>query len=63
MTVCMGAGSRTCLSQTPAYEVFNYTLEKNITIDALVNNAGFGDFGNFWEVDAQRRPISCKSTS
>lgn len=27
-----------------AYEVFNYTLEKNITIDALVNNAGFGDF-------------------
>lgn len=38
-----------------AYEVFNYTLEKNITIDALVNNAGFGDFGNFWEVDAQRQ--------
>jgi len=32
-----------------AYEVFNYTLEKNITIDALVNNAGFGDFGNFWD--------------
>ena len=38
-----------------AYEVFNYTLEKNTTIDALVNNAGFGDFGNFWEVDAQRQ--------
>ena len=35
-----------------AYEVFNYTLEQNITIDVLVNNAGFGDFGNFWEVDA-----------
>ena len=38
-----------------AYEVFNYTLEKNIIIDVLVNNAGFGDFGNFWEVDAQRQ--------
>ena len=38
-----------------AYEVFNYTLEKNITVDTLVNNAGFGDFGNFWEVDAQRQ--------
>lgn len=38
-----------------AYEVFNYTLEQNITIDVLVNNAGFGDFGNFWEIDAQRQ--------
>ncbi len=38
-----------------AYEIFNYTLEQNITIDALVNNAGFGDFGNFWEVDAKRQ--------
>ncbi len=38
-----------------AYEVFNYTLEQSITIDVLVNNAGFGDFGNFWEVDAQRQ--------
>lgn len=39
----------------PHCSEFNYTLEKNITIDALVNNAGFGDFGNFWEVDAQRQ--------
>ncbi len=38
-----------------AYEVFNYTLEQNITIDVLINNAGFGDFGNFWEVYAQRQ--------
>ena len=38
-----------------AYEVYNYTLEQNITVDSLVNNAGFGDFGNFWEVDIQRQ--------
>lgn len=44
------------LSQPDAAdEVFNYTLEQNITIDVLVNNAGFGDFGNFWKVDAQRQ--------
>ena len=38
-----------------AYEVFNYTLEKNIQIDILINNAGFGDFGNFWTVDQQKQ--------
>ena len=38
-----------------AYEIFNFTLEKNIQIDVLVNNAGFGDFGNFWTVDSQRQ--------
>ena len=38
-----------------AYEIFNYTLEQKIIIDALVNNAGFGDFGNFWEVDPGRQ--------
>ena len=44
------------LSKTDAaYEVFNYTLEKNIQIDVLVNNAGFGDFGNFWTVDEQKQ--------
>ena len=41
--------------QGAAYEVYNYTLEQNITVDCLVNNAGFGDFGNFWEVDIQRQ--------
>ena len=30
-------------------------LEQGITVDALVNNAGFGDFGNFWEVDPKRQ--------
>lgn len=38
-----------------AYEVFNFTLENNIDVDVLVNNAGFGDFGHFAEVDWQRQ--------
>lgn len=38
-----------------AYEIFNFTLKKNIQVDVLVNNAGFGDFGNFWTVDSQRQ--------
>ena len=44
------------LSQPDAAgKVYNYTLEQGITVDALVNNAGFGDFGNFWEVDPKRQ--------
>lgn len=35
-----------------AVKVYNYTLEQGITVDALVNNAGFG---NFWEVDPKRQ--------
>lgn len=38
-----------------ALEIFKYTQEQGVIVDALVNNAGFGDFGNFWEVDAQRQ--------
>ena len=38
-----------------AVKVYNYTLEQGITVDALVNNAGFGDFGSFWEVDPKRQ--------
>ena len=38
-----------------AVKVYNCTLEQGITVDALVNNAGFGDFGSFWEVDPKRQ--------
>lgn len=38
-----------------AVKVYNYMLEQGITVDALVNNAGFGDFGSFWEVDTKRQ--------
>lgn len=34
-----------------AFEVYNETTEKNIQIDYLINNAGFGDFGMFCETD------------
>ncbi len=44
------------LSKTDAaFEVFKYTQEKGIRIDALVNNAGFANFGNFWTMDKRRQ--------
>ena len=38
-----------------AYDIFNYTLEKELFIDILINNAGFGDFGKFAELDLQKQ--------
>lgn len=37
------------------YEVFDFCLEKNIQVDVLVNNAGFGDFDNFAEADWEKQ--------
>ena len=34
-----------------AQEVYNETVQQNIQIDYLINNAGFGDFGMFVEND------------
>lgn len=34
-----------------AQDVYNETNEKKIQIDYLINNAGFGDFGMFYETD------------
>lgn len=34
-----------------AREVFNETKQKDISVDYLINNAGFGDFGMFAETD------------
>ena len=34
-----------------AQEVYNETNQQNIQIDYLINNAGFGDFGMFFETD------------
>ena len=41
--------------QDAAFDVYNFTLENKIQIDALINNAGFGDFGNFWQVDDEKQ--------
>lgn len=38
-----------------AYEVLDFTLENKIEIDVLVNNAGFGEYGHFAELDWQRQ--------
>lgn len=35
--------------------VFNYTKENNIQVDILINNAGFGDFGNFVESSLEKQ--------
>lgn len=34
-----------------ALEVYNETIQNNIQVDYLINNAGFGDFGMFYETD------------
>lgn len=34
-----------------ALDVYNELKEKNISIDYLINNAGFGDFGMFYQTD------------
>lgn len=38
-----------------AQEVFDYLQTKNIEIDTLINNAGFGDYGKFSDTDGQRQ--------
>ncbi|WP_414564327.1 MULTISPECIES: SDR family NAD(P)-dependent oxidoreductase [unclassified Anabaena] len=35
--------------------VFDATKTKNLTIDLLINNAGFGDYGDFAERDRERQ--------
>ena len=35
--------------------MFEYTQEKRLTIDLLINNAGFGDYGDFAERDGERQ--------
>ena len=35
-------------------EIFNFTQEKGIAVDLLINNAGFGQFGELTTVDPER---------
>ncbi len=41
--------------QNAAERIFNFTTDNDIIIHTLVNNAGFGDFGNFWEINPKRQ--------
>lgn len=44
------------LTQTDAAtDVFDVTKSKGLTIDLLINNAGFGDYGDFAQSDRQRQ--------
>lgn len=49
----------TCLVQDLALQdaaqtIFQALQEQSLVVDVLVNNAGFGTFGNFWEIDLER---------
>ncbi|MCX7592176.1 MAG: SDR family oxidoreductase [Fischerella sp.] len=35
--------------------IFDFTKEQELTIDLLINNAGFGDYGDFAEADEERQ--------
>jgi len=35
-------------------EIFRFTEEKRLSIEVLINNAGFGAYGNFYKLDGQR---------
>jgi short-subunit dehydrogenase len=41
--------------ENAARELYNQVQEKNIQVDVLVNNAGQGEWGNFWETDLKRQ--------
>lgn len=38
-----------------AKELYNFTNEQNIIVDILINNAGFGDFGDFSNSDLEKQ--------
>ena len=40
---------------TAATDVFDAVTEKGLTIDLLVNNAGFGEYGSFAELDGEQQ--------
>jgi hypothetical protein len=40
---------------TSAKDVFEAVTQKGLTIDLLINNAGFGDYGDFTQLDGERQ--------
>lgn len=41
--------------QNASEKIYDFTVKNDLTIHTLVNNAGFGDFGRFWEIDPKRQ--------
>ncbi len=41
-------------SPNAAQDVYNETTQKDIRVDFLINNAGFGDFGMFYDTDWEK---------
>lgn len=42
-------------ASTAAFDLMSEVERKNLKVDVLVNNAGFGEFGFFYEIDAKRQ--------
>lgn len=40
-----------------AQEIYNTTSQQNITVDYLINNAGFGDYGKYHESDWNKQAM------
>lgn len=59
LTEGLGAKAQTIAADLAAKEepdrIFAWTREKGIAVDVLVNNAGFGDFGLFFECDPKKQ--------
>ncbi|MBU5454477.1 SDR family NAD(P)-dependent oxidoreductase [Caproiciproducens sp. MSJ-32] len=47
--------SKDLYKREAAEEIYNFTKEKNIQVEILVNNAGFGDFGEFSSLDLKKQ--------